>query len=207
MGSEEPPDEEGEEEEEEPGWLDLLVDVQEGFTELTDIVNEIGEKVKTVGERATATTPELQNATKSGNIRLARQILRTLGTDYAEVVVDIAKANASYETVLGKTGNALEFLLREQSRIAGTENEQVISFMAVLQDLESNALGGKESMLQLVATMNALPRMERRFDKAKRRLISELESFVENIDQTIAMVVRVRSIADESSEASKVGDI
>ena len=119
-------------EDEEPGWMDLLVSVQDGFSELTEIIGELSSAVTTIGERAKTKGPELQTATTTGKVREARQILRTLGTEYAADVVQIRAGNAKYEATLAKTGDALEFFLRQYPRIPGANQEQLTSFMTSL---------------------------------------------------------------------------
>ena len=56
----------------------------------------------------------------------------------------------------------------------------------------------KESIVGLVNAMNTIPRMERTFDKSRKKISRELTEFTENIDQLISIVVRVRSIAEKT---------
>jgi hypothetical protein len=87
--------------------------------------------------------------------------------------------------------SALENMLSGRFELRNREDEQELqSFLDALSILEASASDGRDGMVSLVETMEALPKIEKNFNRAKTTLAAELKTFVDNIDQTISIIAR-----------------
>ena len=184
-------------ESQEPGVLDCMVEVEDGFQELTSIMGRVLEHVSEIGRHAEAATPELEEAGKQQNLRRARGLMRSLGEKYQGHVDELRTLNSSFRDSLAQAGNALEVLLKYISATGQTDEPSVRELLDAIMSMESPSREGKDSIASLVQVMDALPRMERTFDKSRKRIVGELERFADNIDQLMSMAFRVRSIVAE----------
>lgn len=183
----------------EPGFLDGVVEVVEGFEELTKIVGQVSEQVAEIGNLVVAATPELEEAGKRQDVRRARNILRSLGTKYQGHATELQTLNFKFRDSLPHTSNALEVVLGHISQTGQAENPDEREFLSSIDSMETESRGTKEAIVGLIQTMDAMPRMERTFDKSRKRIARELDQFADNLDQIISMTIRVRSIISENN--------
>ena len=193
-----PPETEADETEtDEPGFLDLLVDVEEGFEELTSIIGRLSDHVLEIARVAEAATPELEEAGKDQSHRRARDLLRSMGIKYQGHVDELRTLNTRFRDSLAQSANALEIVLMHMLQIGRADQSPVRDIIEPINTLESESRQTKDAIVGLVQTMIAIPQIERTFDKSRKRIVGELERFADNIDQLISMTIRVRNIAGE----------
>ncbi|WP_447970427.1 hypothetical protein [Nitrospira sp. M1] len=184
---------------EKPGYLDCLIEVEEGFEELTKIIEELREHVTEIGKQATVSTPKLEKAARRNNVRQARDLLRSLAKQYEVHHDELKLLNAKFRERWTNTGNALEIVLTQIPHTNTPENQDMPRLIASMQSIEQNAQICKDSLVSLIDSMNNLPPMERSFDKTKRELAEQLNGFVDNVDQVISLSIRVRAITGQSN--------
>src|SRR5690606_10174117 len=98
--------------------------------------------------------------------------------------------NERYRSLLNEVESSLEFILGGEFEVEdGAENE-LQGFIKVLAGLEESAFSGRQGFAALIETMDALPKIEKSFNRAKIFMATELKDFVSNIDQTIAVISR-----------------
>lgn len=181
----------------EPGFLDCMVEAEEGFQELARIIVRVGEHISEIGSVTEAAAPEIEEAGKNQNVRRARGILRSMGTEFQAHVDELRTLNTSFSDSLAQTGSALEIVLKYKLHNGPADESTVREFLEAISLLESESRQGRDEIVSLTQTMDAMPRMERTFDKSRKRIVGELERLADNIDQLTSMVLRVRSIAAE----------
>ncbi len=176
--------------EEDLGLLDYRVKLEDGFEELGGIITKVGGKLEN------EVTPEI---TKSGekldsgkySTKQQRNIVRGLATHLQQYAAFVKPNNEKYRTLLKDIESSLEFLLGGNVIIEDDSAEQELQeFLDVLTGVEKSAFEGRQSFALLIETMDSLPKIEKSFNRAKLFMASELKGFVENIDQTIAVISR-----------------
>lgn len=68
------------------------------------------------------------------------------------------------------------------------------SFLTGFQSMEEGAMIGRDGFAALLHNVKKLPSLTSSFGKANRNMQKELVSFIENIDQTISISNRARSL-------------
>ena len=175
--------------EDELGLLDYRLKLEEGFEQLTDIVGEVGSKLEK------EVTPEMISSGEKLNsgeytTKQQRGIVRELARHMEEYGAFVKPSNEKYREILNELESSLEFLLGGTIELEEGAEEGLQGFLNVLSGIEQSAFEGRQSIVTLIETMEALPKIEKTFNRAKRFMASELRDFVGNIDQTIAVVTR-----------------
>lgn len=171
------------------GLLDYRVKLEEGFEELGQIVTEVGSKLEN------EVTPEITRAGEKLNsgkysTKQQRNIIRDLAGHLQEYGAFVKPNNERYRNLLNEVGNSLESILGGEFEVEDGADKNLQDFIEVLTGLEKSALEGRQSFASLIKTMDALPRIEKNFNRAKLFMATELKEFVTNIDQTIAVISR-----------------
>lgn len=176
--------------EEDLGLLDYLVMLEEGLENLVEIVTEVGGKLEI------EVTPEI---TKSGEklssgkftTKQRINIFRELASHLQKYAAFVKPKNENYRLKLKDVETGLENMLGGNYDYAEeSEREGLQKFLDVLAGVETSALEGRQGIASLVDTMEALPKIEKNFNRANTFMASELKTFVDNIDQTISAVSR-----------------
>lgn len=171
------------------GLLDYRVRLEDGFEELSLIVHEVGSKLEY------EVTPEI---TKSGeqlnygnySTKQQRNIIRDLAAHLQEYGAFLKPKNERYRKLLSELESSLEFILGGEFEIEEGAEKELRNFVEVLVGVEESAFGGRQSFVSLIDTMDALPKIEKSFNRAKVFMAAELKEFVGNIDQTISVISR-----------------
>ena len=189
---------------EELGFLDHLVQVEEGFGGLTDLVDEVGERTRAISSATHSATEDLQRAQKhphSGQASYQRKIVRSFGKQLGDYGASLGEANEKYRDILSKTGDSLEAVV-QAPRDAGAA-DSLSQFLDVLAGLEDASMEGRKSLQAYLQSIQSLGKIERTLNRARDLTAQELSRFIENVELTIAMINRARGsgerILDEIS--------
>ena len=176
----------------EAGLLDHLVAIEDGFSELTEIVGQFGAETEQIGSFTTLLSGQLPGL----GAREARALVIGFAQKLTRFAEQIGSLNARYTGVLGQLRTALEFILRAQSPSTEDEVSQLRSFVESLSVVEQSAAQGRASHSGLAEILRGLPNVERSFGRARARAVREVERFAENLEQTVATAARAREIGD-----------
>ncbi len=177
----------------EPGLIDHLVDMEEGFTELNELTTGIANETQTIGAKTTEITEALQESNRNpsqGSASYRRKLIRKLAKELDLYGSSLGKNNSEYRVALSKTGNSLEAILR--SDLQPSDEEALRDFLSNIEQMKGGALTARDSMQSMRDVMEGLGNVERKFNRARVVVIRELTSVVENLDQTIAMTSRTQ---------------
>ncbi len=175
------------------GFLDHLVQVEEGFEGMAKLTNDIGGRTSAIGNATRSTTQDLKQAQSnpsSGIASYQRKVVRKLGKQLGEYGAKLAEANEEYRSILNRTGDSLEAVV--QAPLDPGAATSLKEFLDALGQLENASMNGRDSLQIYLGTMQALSKIERTFNRARDLTVQELKRFVENIDLTIAMISRAR---------------
>lgn len=175
------------------GFLDHIVQVEDNFEDLTEIVNVIGSKL--VDEL----TPEINRTTQiltTGDIstKQRRNIIKELAIhvdDYANL---LKSKNDEYRDLNKKVETSIEIILTVNQEHDDQHVDGIESFLKGFENLEIGAQEGRNGFISLLTTMANLPNLEKSFNRASKEVQRELQLFINNIDQTISMASRARTL-------------
>jgi uncharacterized protein YoxC len=200
------------------GFIDHMVTLEEGFEGLSAILNEVTEEVSAIGNHVGETASIIEQAAgnfSSGTARHVQKTARKLSEAQTSFADRLAKSNTEYAKILRNIEDSLEFSVRNQQTTTAAERDQLRELLDHLETSEEAAEDARITYQGLATTIAGLPNMERHLTRANRRVIDEINSLVDNIDQTVSMISRVRAlgarilrIADRSMvDSSLAGDL
>ena len=175
---------------EDMGLFDYRVMLEDGFEELGCIITDVSEKL------TNEITPQILESTEKLNSRefntkQQRNIIRELANHIQEYGTFLKPKNEKYRRLLKNIETSLENMLSGEFEIEDKEAEQGLQdFLLVLSEVEASAFEGRQGFTSLIDTMESLPKIEKNFHRSKKFMSTELQSFVDNIDQTISVMER-----------------
>lgn len=175
------------------GFLDHVVQVEENFESLSNIVAVVGSKL--VDEL----TPEINRTTEiltttDLTTKQRRNVIKELAKhvdDYANL---LKPKNDEYRELNKNVETSIELVLTTNQDHDEESIESIEGFLSGFEELENGAQGGRDGFIGLLTTMEGLPNMEKSFNRASKEVQRELKLFIENIDQTISMASRARTL-------------
>jgi hypothetical protein len=188
----------------EPGFLDHLVALEEGFDELTQILMSVGTQTEDLTETIGRFTQQIQSAAGhpgKTSARNARTLVVGLTQKLGEYAKLLSSDNDKYIESLSKTRSALETIVRGQDISTEDERTQLQSFLEQMNAVEVSTRNGLEATSNMTDTLRSLPSVERTFNSARNHTVGELQRLIQNVEQTLSMPNRTREIADAKLQA------
>jgi hypothetical protein len=182
---------------EEPGFLDHMVRLEEGFSTLGEVLTGIGARTTEINEHTDKLSERLPAAAADktpGSAKRARDLVRGYSDELAAYARVLNNSVTEYRAQLKETEGALEAIVSAQTPSTDEEREQFREFLSILDGVEHQAFQGRTSFAGLADTMAQMPRLEKYLDRARNDAISQLRRLVESIDDTIAMISRGKTI-------------
>jgi len=180
-------------EEGEPGFIDYLADLSDGYNDISEIVNTISSEMEKLTANTDNFTEELTTAMENqseGTPAYLRKISRSLAHDMNEFNDLLSKSNKRYKTIAQNTQNNLEEILNFQNPETPEEFEKIQSFIDTLIQTHNSTDEAKSAYENLAKILESLPKFERHLNKAIENTIFEINSLINNIDQTLASLNR-----------------
>lgn len=192
------------------GFLDHIVEVEENFEDLTEIVEVVGYKlVEELTPEITKTTQILTTASDLTS-KQKRNVIKELAGHVDTYASFLKLKNDEYRALNKKLETSIEIVLTINTEDYDEESiEGIESFLAGFESLEVGAQGGRDGFLSMLETMKGLPNLEKSFNRANKEMQQELQPFIDNIDQTISMSSRARTLGKSllSKVTEKISNI
>lgn len=179
------------------GPLDVVVDMQEGMQIIASIISDIGTRLADLNPKIVHVGEQMQGPLCQNPTQM-RELVRSLAAEMDDYSRWMKTANARYRNGLNQLTSGLDALFISEMATTPEAQEHLSQVVEVLAGVEAAAIGGRESMLGLIIVLESLPKIEKEFNRAKRRFSEETQSLVGNIDQTISVMARTRAIASRS---------
>lgn len=179
------------------GPLDVVVDVQEGMQVVALIISDVGTRLSDLNPKIVHVGEQMQGPLRQNPTQM-RELVRSLAAEMDDYSRWMKIANARYRNGLNQLTSGLDALFISEMTNTPEAQEHMSQVVEVLAGVEAAAIGGRESMLGLIIVLESLPKIEKEFNRAKRRFSEETQSLVGNIDQTISVMARTRAIATRS---------
>ena len=174
------------------GLLDDVVAVEDGFESLSGLVEEINRETEVIGAHTTRTVENLNRlgSGKGGQAREARAMVLALGQKLGDFSSFLEVRNDRYREIASEMRNALESVLASQEPGSDEERKQLGFFLEAMDSSRSQAELAMQGLTELVGVIRATPRLERTYSRAADRTASQLDRYVENLEQTVSMLTR-----------------
>ena len=182
----------------EPGFIDNLVALEDGFAGMTRIVEHIGQSTGTISEEMNATTRQIDeaNASNPPNVsKYLQHLLSELGRKQGAFADDLEASNDTFSDSLQATANSLERVITFRKPSTPKERESLQGLADSLAQMESSAAEGMSSMQNLAEIMVALPRIVRTLGQATQRASIQVRRFVNYTGQVLSMASRAQLLA------------
>jgi hypothetical protein len=186
---------EEDEPESEYGFLDYRVKLEEGFEELAELITSVGTKLEQEVVPEVRRSGDKLNSGKYST-KEQRNIVKDLAGHLQNYGVFLKPSNEKYRAVLKDVEDSLEYILSGELDLDKNAEKELEEFIDVLIEIEVSASGGRQEFATLIETMDAIPKIEKTFNRSKVFMSSELKEFVDNIDQTIAVISRASRLGN-----------
>lgn len=177
------------------GILDHAVDMEESFDGLSEIISIVGSKL--VDELTPEIDASTQKLTDSNDMTLKnrRNIIKELAGHIDKYANFLKTKNEDYRCLIKKLETSIEIVLTNDSIDYSNESiDEINDFIFGFESLENGAQQGRDAFLGMLDSVRRLPNMEKSFNSASKYLQKELEAFIDNVDQTIAMSSRALTL-------------
>ena len=185
------------------GLIDHAEDLDTRYSELTGILQELGERTRRIGGLTEKAGEQIKEASSQGGApgrNRLRKVARGLARHLEEFRVFTTAANDRYETAAGAVETSLEFLL-EYTGLAAKEDpagtkERLDSELALMSDVLDAVRDGRQAFLSLYTSMTEMPPLERHLNRAIASAAKEVQRMADNIGQTEAAISRGIQVAE-----------
>ena len=183
--------------EDEPGLLDHLAAMEEGWEQISQSITEIGSELEEYNSTTRSTTAKMKDLGENPNKTAARTI-RTLVMGFAQRISDKAQSlslqNDKYSDVLERIRIPLEAIMRAQDPHTDEERARLKKSLSELDNLENSVKDALAGTSNLGDTLLKVPPMEKTFGRARGRFVEQCRRLADNFEQTISMISRVKEI-------------
>ncbi len=182
--------------EDDRGYVDHLIDINEGYGEITQLIQQAGGDFNGLTadlKTATADLDRIGSNPNSSSPAAARNVSRRLAERIANFNTRLGDANGRYANISGGTEDSLEFLMTYQAQHVETTDPRIEEQKATLREFLVAAESARDSQLTLASQMDHVPRFERRLNRELLRGSQQVRTMANNIDRTMASINRALS--------------
>lgn len=181
------------EDEAEPGWLDHIVELEDGFRQLVENLGKVATTTRAIGEKTGSYAKRLDTAKATLGTQQAsamRHIANAYSKELDEYGQELSSANDEYERIARATQDSIEYILANAHLNTDKDREALNSLVATLGNVEGSAAGALDGFSSMRQSLKATEGIERSMTRAARVVGSELARFIANVEKTIASVHR-----------------
>ena len=173
-----------------PGLIDNAVSIQEGLRSANKVTQEITRHIEEIGDEAAANTPKVEGLSKAQDFKALRALLRAMASRYTNHASSIRELTKKFRIVWSDVAIAMEGIAASPA----TAEEDYADALTSAGTLKKSAEEGVAGLDGLLLQMRNVPAMERSFDKAKQKLMGELERFRSDVAQVASLEARIAGV-------------
>jgi len=175
------------------GFLDHIVQVEENFEDLSEVIGLVGSKL--IDELTPEVIKTTETLTESDlTTKQRRNIIKGLAKHVDDYACLLKSKNEEYRTLNKAAETSVEIVLTLNQDHNDESIESIDEFLIGFEALEGGAQSGRDGFISFLTTMKNLPNLEKSFNRANNEVQRELQLFIDNIDQTISMASRARTL-------------
>lgn len=181
-------------EEDDYGYIDYLEMHESKQAELSAAMSAISEATGRIGEQLAQRTLEIQRGVPT-DAKTARRIIKRAADDmnsYAgTLIAQVAVMSVSRKGAFGALSNALALQGDFENR-----QEDLRALRDTLRLLIEGATNARESVSGMRASTDGLPRISKELNQAKRAVVTQLDAFLSEIENTSVTVTNIIEAID-----------
>ena len=182
-----------------PGTLDLALQIADSSEDGKKILEAIGVEIVALGEEARSLTPEVENLTKRKDARGLSTLFRRFSeflNKKGDVINDLV---VEFRAVWDASSNAMRtyFFHPDVDQASRT------TALREVHQLSQGGASARDGVSGFISALRRMPNIERRFTKAKRRLVRVLEAFLVTITDVAALETRMIHIDQQMAREEK----
>ena len=183
------------EEESPSGFLDHTVALTEGYERIGEIAAGVTNdmvKLTTDIEGSTSDMNSINANPNASSPRAARNVARRLSVKVNSFNSNMKTANTEFSDVLEKTEEGLEMFVTFLLQNPDVEESQRSKFNENLGALENTGTQARDGCLSFATSMDNVPNVESRLNRAKSVSSEELRAMAANMERLRASVARAK---------------
>ena len=185
------------------GLLDHLDALESGYQRIADLLENMTVEMNAINPASKRLASSFES-TKSNQNSSSTSFLRKESAKFAEQINKFANAlksaNTEYDTVARETDTSFEFIVSFKTNLSESERTALEEQLNQIRELHKTAQGASESLAGMLESIDNLPRLERRFNRAITETSRELKTMIGHIDQTVASTSRAVEVGDRLLE-------
>ena len=175
------------------GFLDHVIGINEFYESVTAIMQnvsrDLGSMTSSV-ESANRNFDRIKANQSSSSPTAMRSVCRHLAKQIANFTDRLKAANTEYASRLYESEDSLEIVLSFTLEHNENRDPQVLGQLSSLDQLRSQAIECRDSLLYMAQSMDELPRIERHLNREVTRGSQEVRTMASNIGRTVASISR-----------------
>lgn len=176
-------------EDEDLGYIDYIEIYDTKMAEMTIAMDVINQATVRIGEQVTQRSNEL-NATGKSDPKAARRFVRRAAEDMDSYATIMAAQVTALSTARIVAMNALSNALALRGDFVG-DDEDLHNLRNSLASLVEEIATARSGMNGMRTSIEALPRISKELNKAKRAVVSQLDAFLTEIESTKFTVINI----------------
>jgi transcriptional regulator with XRE-family HTH domain len=179
------------------GYVDYLIDIQEGYGELAKLLERVTEASKEITPQTVELASGITRAKETGG-QLAASQIRFMCQRYSASLdvyaAELKAINDEYELIQNKTQDSLESLVRFHTTVR-SDASSLQSFMSSMKAARASAATARDAFAGARDSTDSILNFERSLGRSGSAARSELDRLVSNISRTIASMDRAVDVA------------
>ena len=179
--------------EDELGFLDYVVEVIDSYQQIGGITKSMAGETETLVAELNKATQEIERINANGgasSAKAAQSLARRLASKMESFNTAMTSSNKEFSDILENSGDSLERVVSFHVEHTGVEDPNLIELMEQLEGLLENGSTARDALTGWVDSMKAIPRVERRLNRAMDRGTHELLATQSNLDRLLASISR-----------------
>ena len=190
---------------EEPGFIDHVLKIDEGFTEIKSVLEGIAERTAKATDSLSIgsdriKTLQAQSTATDGRAREQRVVAMTIAQDLNGYARLLATENDRYSAALDSIQPSFEAVLTYHDPTTPEEYETLARLLTAVNTLDTSMHAFRDSTTNTTDTLTEWPNFEKSLNRARTLVIIELRRITGNTDQMSSILSRARNIVQERLE-------
>lgn len=187
-------DEEDDEDEQPAGILDLHADLEENTNALAQLVRDSSRRLEAMNSRLREANQRITGV-ELGQPQRQRRTVRRLGASLKEDAKWFESFNTEYCDVLAEVESCFVGIFGVGRRLEEQDRGAVMEFVEIAEATQSQIGKAVESFTGLLQSIGELPRIERTFDRGRSLLGAEVDTYIDNLELSNAVMSRAQNLA------------
>lgn len=166
------------------GFIDHLIDFEDGMADHTKITEELTAIMKDISSKTKRANKEITKANQNGgqgSTRRIKKISRSLGQDLLEISSKIKEKNDSQHQILLSIEDSLEYVINFNEEVNEESKAELENLIENYSTFKESSKYAQESIADLVDSIHNNIGFERNLNKAFRKMEDELNRTLDNI--------------------------